>query len=88
VQALLLHGQAAQNQPLFVAASRHMQGVPTLCRYCHYVAGLVGIGLSELFASSGLEDESFGGAEELSNHMGLLLQVQKEESIHLLCYLC
>lgn len=25
--------------------------------YCHYVAGLVGIGLAKLFSASGLEDE-------------------------------
>ena len=31
--------------------------------YCHYVAGLVGIGLSELFAASGLEGKSIGRAE-------------------------
>ena len=64
-------------------------------KYCHYVAGLVGIGLSEMFgenscasrlplslshslisqpASSGLEDESFHDAEDISNHMGLFLQ--------------
>lgn len=42
--------------------------------YCHYVAGLVGIGLSQLFASSGLEDESFFDAEALANNMGLFLQ--------------
>ena len=42
--------------------------------YCHYVAGLVGIGLSQLFASSGLEDKYFFKAEDLSNNMGLFLQ--------------
>lgn len=42
--------------------------------YCHYVAGLVGIGLSQLFASSGLEDKSFFKAEDLANNMGLFLQ--------------
>jgi len=42
--------------------------------YCHYVAGLVGIGLSQLFADSGLEDPAIGEAEELANHMGLFLQ--------------
>ncbi|ORX95756.1 farnesyl-diphosphate farnesyltransferase [Basidiobolus meristosporus CBS 931.73] len=42
--------------------------------YCHYVAGLVGIGLSKLFAASGLEDSSFGDMDELSNSMGLFLQ--------------
>ncbi|WIA33097.1 hypothetical protein OEZ86_006251 [Tetradesmus obliquus] len=42
--------------------------------YCHYVAGLVGVGLSQLFASSGLESASYARAEVLSNHMGLFLQ--------------
>jgi farnesyl-diphosphate farnesyltransferase len=42
--------------------------------YCHYVAGLVGIGLSELFIASGIEDDERLKDESLSNHMGLLLQ--------------
>ncbi|KAK9729759.1 bifunctional farnesyl-diphosphate farnesyltransferase/squalene synthase [Basidiobolus ranarum] len=42
--------------------------------YCHYVAGLVGVGLSKLFSASGLEDSSFAGMDELSNSMGLFLQ--------------
>ncbi|PNH09521.1 Squalene synthase [Tetrabaena socialis] len=43
-------------------------------QYCHYVAGLVGIGLSQLFASSGLESDAMAGQEDLANHMGLFLQ--------------
>ena len=48
--------------------------------YCHYVAGLVGIGLTKMFAASGLEtaggrafvvDEQF---LHLANSMGLFLQ--------------
>jgi len=42
--------------------------------YCHYVAGLVGIGLSNLFAASGLEDSQFRYMDEISNSMGLCLQ--------------
>jgi len=42
--------------------------------YCHYVAGLVGIGLVKLFAASGLEDPSIKDQEELANLMGLFLQ--------------
>eukprot|EP00775_Hariotina_reticulata_P011371 gene11371-11520_t len=42
--------------------------------YCHYVAGLVGIGLSQLFASSGLESPQCARSEVLSNDMGLFLQ--------------
>jgi len=39
--------------------------------YCHYVAGLVGLGLSKLFHNSGLEDLA---SDSLSNSMGLFLQ--------------
>lgn len=42
--------------------------------YCHYVAGLVGIGLSELFAASEVEDNELGSEKVLSNSMGLFLQ--------------
>lgn len=42
--------------------------------YCHYVAGLVGEGLSRLFAASGKEASWLGGQLELSNSMGLMLQ--------------
>jgi len=43
-------------------------------KYCHYVAGLVGEGLSRLFAASGKEDSSLRDELELSNSMGLFLQ--------------
>ncbi|CAO3685550.1 unnamed protein product [Umbelopsis vinacea] len=42
--------------------------------YCHYVAGLVGWGLSDLFAASGLEDPSIAKDKRLSDSMGLFLQ--------------
>ncbi|XP_006461626.1 hypothetical protein AGABI2DRAFT_50291, partial [Agaricus bisporus var. bisporus H97] len=42
--------------------------------YCHYVAGLVGEGLSRIFTASGKEAEWLGQQLELSNSMGLLLQ--------------
>lgn len=42
--------------------------------YCHFVAGIVGEGLSRLFAQSGIEREWIGDQLELSNHMGLFLQ--------------
>lgn len=42
--------------------------------YCHYVAGLVGIGLSHLFIESGLEKDKSILDEKLSNSMGLFLQ--------------
>ena len=42
--------------------------------YCHYVAGLVGEGLSGLFSSSGKERPWLAQQLTLSNSMGLLLQ--------------
>lgn len=42
--------------------------------YCHYVAGLVGEGLSRLFSSSGIESPWLAEQLELSNSFGLLLQ--------------
>ena len=42
--------------------------------YCHYVAGLVGIGLSGLFSASGIETNELKEETKLSNDMGLFLQ--------------
>lgn len=43
-------------------------------KYCHYVAGLVGIGLSRLFSASEFEDPVVGEDIECANSMGLFLQ--------------
>jgi farnesyl-diphosphate farnesyltransferase len=42
--------------------------------YCHFVAGLVGHGLTRLFSVSGLEDPAIGKDMTLANSMGLFLQ--------------
>eukprot|EP01116_Phalansterium_solitarium_P003656 TRINITY_DN1447_c0_g1_i2.p1 TRINITY_DN1447_c0_g1~~TRINITY_DN1447_c0_g1_i2.p1 ORF type:complete len:309 (-),score=54.91 TRINITY_DN1447_c0_g1_i2:881-1807(-) len=42
--------------------------------YCHYVAGLVGVGLSKMFATSRLEDASYANMDSIANSMGLFLQ--------------
>jgi farnesyl-diphosphate farnesyltransferase len=42
--------------------------------YCHYVAGLVGIGLSGLFSASSIESSSLKDKTKISNAMGLFLQ--------------
>ena len=42
--------------------------------YCHYVAGLVGEGLSKLFSASHLEAPEVASNLQLSNDMGLFLQ--------------
>lgn len=42
--------------------------------YCHYVAGLVGEGLSGIFSASGKERDWLAQQLTLSNSMGMLLQ--------------
>ncbi|KAL1922140.1 uncharacterized protein VTP21DRAFT_10782 [Calcarisporiella thermophila] len=42
--------------------------------YCYYVAGLVGLGLNELFVKSGLEDERLLEESQLAITMGYFLQ--------------
>ncbi|EPY33320.1 farnesyl-diphosphate farnesyltransferase [Strigomonas culicis] len=42
--------------------------------YCHYVAGLVGHGLTRLFANCDFEDSHLADDLTNSNHMGLFLQ--------------
>lgn len=55
-------------------AERKVKTVADYNLYCHYVAGLVGIGLSRIFSLSGLESAQVGADEEMSNSMGLFLQ--------------
>ena len=43
-------------------------------RYCHFVAGLVGEGLSRLFSESGLESPKVAQEMELADSMGKFLQ--------------
>jgi len=55
-------------------ASRKVVTLTDYDDYCYYVAGLVGIGLSNLFYASGLESHELADNFELANSMGLLLQ--------------
>ncbi|XP_043713119.1 squalene synthase 1-like [Telopea speciosissima] len=50
---------------------KEVETVDDYDEYCHYVAGLVGLGLSKLFYASRLEDLA---PDSLSNSMGLFLQ--------------
>lgn len=50
---------------------KEVETVSDYDEYCHYVAGLVGLGLSKLFHNAGLEDLA---SDDLSNSMGLFLQ--------------
>jgi farnesyl-diphosphate farnesyltransferase len=42
--------------------------------YCHYVAGIIGEGVSRLWSASGKEAADLGQRLSLANHMGLHLQ--------------
>lgn len=55
-------------------AERKVNTLEDYDHYCHYVAGLVGIGLSALFSASGLEINRLQQETDLANSMGLLLQ--------------
>ena len=48
--------------------------IPEYNRYCHFVAGLVGEGLSRIFASSSFESDGLASQLFLSDQMGLFLQ--------------
>ncbi|XP_042457735.1 squalene synthase 8-like isoform X1 [Zingiber officinale] len=50
---------------------KEVETVDDYDEYCHYVAGLVGLGLSKLFHASGSEDLA---SDNLTNSMGLFLQ--------------
>ncbi|KAH7675439.1 Squalene/phytoene synthase protein [Dioscorea alata] len=50
---------------------KEVETVDDYDEYCHYVAGLVGLGLSKLFYAAGLEALA---SDSLSNSMGLFLQ--------------
>nr|XP_060637357.1 squalene synthase-like [Anolis sagrei ordinatus] len=63
-----------QTSRSFAAVIQALDGELRFRQYCHYVAGLVGIGLSQLFSASKLEDPIVGQDMELANSMGLFLQ--------------
>ncbi|XP_062943905.1 squalene synthase isoform X1 [Cynocephalus volans] len=54
--------------------NKHVTSEREWDKYCHYVAGLVGIGLSRLFSASEFEEPLVGEDVERANSMGLFLQ--------------
>ncbi|KJA22820.1 hypothetical protein HYPSUDRAFT_40602 [Hypholoma sublateritium FD-334 SS-4] len=68
------NGMADYTHKAATTGSIYLETVSEYDLYCHYVAGLVGEGLSRLFAASGKEAAYVGSQLELSNSMGLLLQ--------------
>ena len=72
-----LMGQGMSRYAKLHAESGGKFSVDTLASfdlYCHYVAGLVGEGLSRLFSASEKESPYLGEQLTLSNSMGLMLQ--------------
>ncbi|KAG7098792.1 hypothetical protein E1B28_000697 [Marasmius oreades] len=67
-------GMADYAHKAATTSSIYLETVDDYNLYCHYVAGLVGEGLSGLFSASTKEAEWLAGQLELSNSMGLLLQ--------------
>lgn len=55
-------------------AEKKVQTTADYDLYCHYVAGLVGIGLSGLFSASGFENAALEQQKTIANSMGLFLQ--------------
>jgi len=53
---------------------RELEKTSEYDEYCYYVAGLVGVGLTELFVLSGLEDLRLADQKDLQIAMGLFLQ--------------
>lgn len=67
-------GMADYAHKAATTGSIYLETISEYDLYCHYVAGLVGEGLSRIFAASGKEVSWIGEQLELSNSMGLLLQ--------------
>ena len=74
VQEVCKHELASPSwrQLMHLGVACQVESVAEYDEYCHYVAGLVGIGLSDLFVAAELEGPA---TEQLSNSMGLFLQV-------------
>ena len=67
-------GMADYAHKAHLAGTLGLDRIQDLDLYCHYVAGLVGEGVSRLFSASGKEQVWLGDQLALSNAMGLLLQ--------------
>jgi len=61
-------------QGMLIFANKTVETKEDYNKYCHYVAGTVGQGLSRIFVASGLESKAYLQKMELSNDMGLFLQ--------------
>jgi farnesyl-diphosphate farnesyltransferase len=73
-QAVILEIARRMGEGMASYVQRPIESLEDYDLYCHYVAGLVGIGLSRLFEVSGYEKPSPSRNDEASNAMGLFLQ--------------
>jgi farnesyl-diphosphate farnesyltransferase len=67
-------GMADYAHKAATTGSIYLETISEYDLYCHYVAGLVGEGLSRIWSASAKEPSFIGEQLELSNSMGLLLQ--------------
>ncbi|TFK62180.1 squalene synthase [Pluteus cervinus] len=70
----MANGMADYAHKAATTGSIYLSTISEYDLYCHYVAGLVGEGLSRIFSASKKEAPWLGSQLELSNSMGLLLQ--------------
>lgn len=68
------HRAAVSSTPDSPNGSIYLDTIEDYDLYCHYVAGLLGEGLSGIWSASGKEADYLAELKELSNSMGLLLQ--------------
>jgi len=73
-QSVILESCKKMGNGMADFAEKKLVSIHDYDHYCHYVAGIVGIGLSGLFSVSGVEDPNLKNQIKLSNSMGLLLQ--------------
>jgi farnesyl-diphosphate farnesyltransferase len=73
-QAVIMESCKKMGNGMADFAEKKLVSIHDYDHYCHYVAGIVGIGLSGLFSTSGIEDPNLKNQIKLSNSMGLLLQ--------------
>ncbi|KAI9223979.1 isoprenoid synthase domain-containing protein [Blastocladiella britannica] len=76
VEKAMASDLAEDAESAVLLSGNRVQSIEEYDQYCHYVAGLVGHGLTRLFLASGLESSQALAADNLhlANSMGLFLQ--------------
>lgn len=68
------HGMADYASKLQSGVIYNVDTIESYNQYCFYVAGLVGLGLCQIYGASGLEDNTLENDKRLWNAMGMFLQ--------------